>query len=145
MLKITPSVDIEKIKTKALKDLNDSTESFRSTLVTPGSAQAMVYLRKETEARAYIANPGINQDEIPHIVSEAQAVGLDMATYSNIVVSKANSWAFASSAIEAERQRRIMLIENAEFDHSELADKVSQIQNAAIIDWQAFLDEKQSQ
>lgn len=90
-----------KVQKKA--EVDAAVEQIRHSFVTPGSAQSMVYMRKEVEARAYLADPNIDPAAIPHLVQESIRTGNSVASIAQTITEMADSWTVVSSRLEGKR------------------------------------------
>lgn len=103
--------DMSGAKQRVIAALNVRAETTRLKFITPGTGQAMTYLQKEKEARAWTtaADPA----GFPIMQAEAVATGMTMDALASLVISMADAWLSVGTAIEANRRRLIVLIENA--------------------------------
>lgn len=98
-------------KAARVADVNDRAELIRGVYLTPGSGQAMTYLRKEDEARRF--EPGGDPADTPFLWAEAQATGASLADTAALVLAQANAWATLGAAIEGHRRGLVVAIEAA--------------------------------
>lgn len=77
-----------------LKAIDEAGEACRNRWVTPGSGQAMTYLRKEEQARAFIAagRPS-DASAYPFLVAEATATSQTVSDLADAIVTAADAWA----------------------------------------------------
>lgn len=122
-------IDIEVLKADALRMIDASAEIYRLRFLTAGSGQAMAYQQKLDEARAYVANPGIDPAEIPHIIAEAAATGMTPAEKAGQIVATFAAWQLVSAGIEAKRAAAKIAVEAAATPEALTA--------AANVDWSA--------
>lgn len=89
--------------------VDDSAERARQRFVTPGAGQAAVYLRKESEARRFLAldaptqaaqQPGASW---PYLSAEIDVTAATLALVAATIVGLADAWDQAAAAIEALR------------------------------------------
>lgn len=116
-------------KNEALVVIDAVAEQQRLKYITGGSGQAMVYLRKEQEAKEFLADENPNSEKYPHIYgsvgttdgSTAQAVA---ETYLN----NAKIWTHISARIEtSRRQAKDAVME---------ATTLQQVSNARNVEWE---------
>ena len=124
---IPKPLDAYKDEVKA--EVDAVVEKLRLRFVTPGSAQAMVYVEKEAEARAFSAG---STEAIPHITLEAEETGQSVTQLASIVVMMADRWKLVSARLEAKRQGVKKQISEAT-DHSGVT-------LAAKVDWEAVIN-----
>lgn len=126
-----PTRSLGEVKATLRAKVDTEAEAARLQFVTPGDAQMMVYLTKEGEARAYLADPSIDPASILHLTREAAAMGVTVADQAALIVSMAEQWRDASSRIEAAR-----LSAKAAID---AAPDYASASAAAAVDWPAVL------
>lgn len=93
-------------KTEAKRLVDEAAEVARLRYVTTGSAQAMVYLRKETEADAYklAGYPAVGSpNEYPHLTQEAANTGQTEQQVADLIIATRDLWIEKSALIEGER------------------------------------------
>lgn len=109
-------------------DIDRQAEKIRAGIITTGSGQAMTYLRKEAEARAWLAD---NNAAAPFVEAEAAVIGRTIAEVAQIIVDQADAWLVVGPRIEAARIAAKRAVSEA--------STVSEMQAAAAVDWQAVL------
>lgn len=98
---------------RAQAEIDGQAEHERLVLITPGSGQAMVYLEKQREARAFQADPAPDEAAYPLL---AASVGVDvvpgtgepvgtMEAAAAVILAIAGEWAQAAASIEGRRRR----------------------------------------
>lgn len=107
----TWSPNLAILKAAATGRVNEAAEATRARFLTPGAGQAMTYLRKEAEARAWTA--GADPAEFPFLAAEASQSDMTIAAVVAMVVAQADAWASIGSAIEGLRRGAIVAIEAA--------------------------------
>ncbi|RVT93684.1 hypothetical protein [Sphingomonas crocodyli] len=105
--------------------VDEEAEAERMRFITPGAGMAMTYLRKEQEARAYLADGELG----PMLEAEAAATGQSVADLAAAVVAAADLWAVVGAAIEGARMAAKRTIANT--------DNLKIMDEAAAIDWSA--------
>lgn len=124
----TPAApDLAVLKADAVRRIDASAEQYRHQFLTPGSGQAMAYQQKLDEARAKIANPSIADASIPHIVAEAEALGISKGDMAQQIVSTFEIWQQVSAAIEGMRAAAKLAVAAAETPDA--------VATAANVDW----------
>lgn len=96
----TATPDFTGFRDYLLGQIDDGAEATRQKFITGGSGQAMTYLHKEAEARAYEAD---NAVATPFLTAEAAATGVTVAALAATVAAQANAWASIGPKIEAAR------------------------------------------
>ena len=89
------------LKTALKRQIDEAAETVRLAYITPGDGQAMVYARKEQEARRYFDTGEVG----PHIAAEAIRLGVSEGDVAALFLGMAEAWATASTAIEDARLR----------------------------------------
>lgn len=100
---INKQAQLTHLKRELCRQVDERAGNIRSGHITTVDGQDMVYQRKASEARAYLADAQIAETEIPHLVLEAQALGVTVADVANGVVAQEATWAQLSAQIEAIR------------------------------------------
>ena len=97
---------LSQAKATASRSIDAAAESARQRHITPGSGQAMVYLAKEADARAFVAAsyPEANLTDYPWVQAEAQATGLTAPQAADAIVTQANAWRSTGATIEQARR-----------------------------------------
>lgn len=126
------SFDLEQFKNQKMAEVDERVEKERLKIVTPGSVQAMVYMEKADEAERYKADPSIANSEIPHVVKEANTLGLTIDAAADRILLRRNEWKELSSNIESERQRVKQEIRDA--------TTAAEVVSACDIDWETILN-----
>jgi len=109
-MKLNLDPELTAYKQTALLQVDQSAEEERLKHMTVGSAQALVYLMKEQEARAYRSTPSAS---VPHLISEAAIRGISLKEMVTLVLTRADAWKQSSVAIEANKMRKKLAIERA--------------------------------
>lgn len=123
-----PDIDLAPLRQHLKVRLDEEAEVFRLRFITAGAGQAVTYMRKEAEARAWLADSGA---ATPMLSAEAAAIGVNLSEIVAEVVASADQWVAIGSAIEA-RRRATKTILNA-------AGNIAQMVAAAQVDWEALL------
>lgn len=93
-------LDLDGVRAEQCAGIDADAEATRSLFITPGSGQAMTYLRKEAEADAWLAD---NSASVPFLEAEAAATGVTVAALAALVSARAAQWAAIGPKIEAAR------------------------------------------
>ena len=97
---IGDTLDMDIVKAFYHRHIDSQAEAVRNLFITPGSGQALTYMRKEAEARAYVAD---NNAATPVLVAEATARSMTVAALAAEVIAAADLWAIVGSQIEGLR------------------------------------------
>lgn len=135
---LTLTKDLTALKRAAEAKVDQEAEEQRLLHVTPGSAQAMVYLVKENQARATLADPAPDPAHYPLI---ACTVGIEinpvtgqpaqsLTEVAHIVVAMSDLWASTAAQIETLRLSAKAAI------HA--AATPAAIEAAATVDWSSL-------
>lgn len=125
---VVAEVNLDPVRRTLYAKIDAQAETVRSLFITPGSGQAITYLRKEQEAAAYLADPNAST---PILTAEAQAVGVTVAELAAEVSQNAQAWAVIGAKIEAARRGAKVAVETA--------PNIAAIHSASQIDWNAVL------
>lgn len=104
-------VSLARAKAAAFALVNRTAERLRGRYLTAGEGQAMTYIRKEAEARAW--GPEVPDAQIPFLAAEAAACGMAVADLVAVIIGQADGWVAIGSAIEARRRGLLTSIEAA--------------------------------
>ncbi len=122
------ATDLQKIRLFYAARIDAEAEGMRALFITPGSGQALTYIRKEAEARAYVADNGAST---PLLTAEASATGVTVADLAATVIASADQWTAIGAQIEALRI-------GAKQGLSQAANLL-EIAQAAAVDWSGLL------
>lgn len=95
--------ELKESQERALIQIDVTAEEVRKQFATPGSLQAMVYLEKAEEARAYQAATNPIDADYPFLKAEASALAMDIADFAALVLENRDAWTNAAADIEAIR------------------------------------------
>lgn len=90
---ITPEQALAPIRASAVAEINSLVASVRSRIITELPGQQMVYLRKETEARAWVADPTPDLANYPLLAAEVGITAPDADQLAQIWLNQAWLWA----------------------------------------------------
>lgn len=133
-MKVNLAISAEKLaalKDEKKREVDATVERLRLRFITPGDGQMMVYLTKEAEARAYLADPFISPSQVAHIMAEAERLDVSPSAIASLVITMAEQWRVVSSRMEGMRQKVKTDIDNA--------STKQQVLDAANVDWEAVL------
>ena len=100
-------VDPERLveyKAQARYDVDYAAEMARLRYITNGAGQALVYERKEEEARAFVtAGYPADTSPYPFITAEINATGKSKEDAADDIITKADAWIVVGANIEEQR------------------------------------------
>lgn len=76
-------------------------EAIRARFITASPGQAMTYLQKDAEARAWLAD---HNAPTPMLSAEAEALGIPVGTLAGQVIANADLWGLIGGKIEGARR-----------------------------------------
>lgn len=117
-------MNLDPVRAAMFEKVDAEAEQQRLRFITGGDGQAMTYLRKEAQARAYLADPNA---DVPTLVKEAAATGQTVAEVAALIVARADAWAAIGDDIEAARLGAKKAIADAA--------NIAEIHAAATVDW----------
>lgn len=120
--------DLEACKADAIARIDASAEHYRLRYLTAGSGQALAYSQKLDEARAYVADPAIDQAAVPHIYAEAAATGMTPADKAAEIIATFEGWQQVSAVIEGKRAAAKLAVQAAETPEA--------VKAAANVEWE---------
>src|SRR3546814_9368824 len=123
-----PDIDLAPLRQHLKEKVDEEAEAFRLHFITAGAGQAVTYMRKEMEARAWLADNGA---ATPMLSAEAAALGVALGDLVAEVIAAADQWVAIGSAIEARRRGAKAAMNGAA--------NIAQLVNAAQIDWEGLL------
>ncbi len=98
---------LAQMRAEARRQIDAAAEAARGQYLTPGSGQAIVYTRKEEEARrllaAVAAGQAIDPAAYPHLAAEVGITAPTIEEVANVVVAMADAWSAISAQIEGIR------------------------------------------
>ena len=104
-MKFNLTKDLTPLKEAAALKIDTEAELARGRYITAGAGQAMVYLEKERQAEAVVANPDIDPTHVALIQVDADIAGSSLFDAAVVVLTLANYWRTVSPAIEDKRMR----------------------------------------
>lgn len=101
-------------KARAISDINAGADAVRRRYVTTITGQDMLYLRKEAEARGYIADPDPVLEHYPLIAAEVGITAPSAWEVAQTYLNMSALWIQAAAQLETARLGAIAAIEVAE-------------------------------
>ena len=113
-----PQQTLPEARAWAVEVVNRAAENTRAMYITVGDGQAMVYIRKEAEARQFALLRPLNPAPGTYPLLEAElaaqhAVGNSAMTLGDVtdeVLEQANLWVEVGATIERQRRERVLAI-----------------------------------
>lgn len=125
--------DITAARADAVAAINQRAGAVRALFVTDITAQQMIYLAKEAEARAYLAATPADLGQYPLIAAEVGITADTALALAQLWVGTANQWRALAANIEGIRMSHIKML-----GHPELTvEAAASVRDGAI----AALDE----
>jgi hypothetical protein len=118
----------QRLTTQLHEKIDREAGEFRKLFITEVPGQAMTYLRKEQQARAYMVDP---EGSYPLLAAEAEALDKTVEDVALSVVGMSDQWALIGDAIEARRLRAKKEVT--------AGPTAAAKQQAAAVDWHALL------
>lgn len=103
-------------------------ELLRNKALTPGSGQSLVYMRKLSEAEAFISDPAPSELNYPLLAAEVGVTGATLPDVVASVLTTTRVWAGIAASIESIRLNGKKAIDEA-------SDMNAASSAAAAIDW----------
>jgi hypothetical protein len=94
---------LDAIKARAKDQVDLDAEAARARIVTPGSGQAMTYLRKADAARTFLSGGDVSQPQMLRLVDEADRAGVSVEEAAQAIVARADSWEGKDAEIDSLR------------------------------------------
>lgn len=117
--------ELASVQNEAKLTIDTLAEDARNRVVTPGSGQAMTYIRKAEVARIYIANGVLSSSAEQRLEDEASRLGVSIADAATAIVAIADQWEAIDAAID-----NIRLTSKKAVDDATSANTVHGILNA---------------
>ncbi len=90
-------------KTRARAEVAAALAAARTALITDLPGQSMIYLAKEAEARAWLADPAPDMADYPMLSAEIGLTAPDAQALAQIWLNMATLWRQAAATLEARR------------------------------------------
>lgn len=126
---VAPTFDLDQARADAVAKIDRDAEAYRLRFITNGSGQVMAYQQKLSEAKAKLADDGIADAAIPHIVAEADVDGVTLAAKAQQIAATFENWQIISASIERKRMGAKKAVSAAETAEA--------ITAAAAVNWEA--------
>jgi hypothetical protein len=127
---VSEQIDLDVLTTELLLSIDQSAEATRGLFITNTASQPAVYMAKEAEATALMADLEISDDVVPNIAREAQRTGESRFDVAVVILTKAETWRQISAMIED--------IRLSAKDGVRAASNAVTKRQAAVIDWSAI-------
>lgn len=125
---IVAEVNLDPVRNSLMAKIDAEAEDVRGRFITPGAGQAMTYLRKEAEAKAWLAD---HNAATPFLTAEAASTGTTVALLAADVAARAAAWSVIGPKIEAARLGAKKAVK--------AATNIGQMHAAATVNWQAVI------
>lgn len=96
-------LDIARARDMGRQRIDEAAELLRNTVVTAGSAQAMIYIEKERQARAYLAAESPVDSDYPNLIAEVGINGDTIKAVAETIVRYADAWRAWGALVEGVR------------------------------------------
>jgi hypothetical protein len=93
-------LELAVVKATAIVAVDQHAELARAKFVTQGSAQAMVYLAKEAEARSCLEDAHPSPADYPLLSAEIGITGKNLQEVASTVMASASAWHVIAAQIE---------------------------------------------
>ena len=100
-------------RARAISDINAGADAIRRRYVTTITGQDMLYLRKEAEARAWLADPFPDPAAYPLLVAEIGVTAPSAWEVAQIYLNQAALWIAVAAPLETVRLTGVAAIEAA--------------------------------
>lgn len=111
VLPLSTSEQTDRLKTArtdAIERINAMAGWVRARYLTMAPGQEAAYAAKETEARAYLANPGTDITRYPYLAAEARHTSTEIADVAAAVIAAATAWETVAAEIEGIRRGSVI-------------------------------------
>lgn len=130
-MRIKISANMADLEAELLAKIDTEAEAIRGRFITNTPSQPAVYMAKESEAEAYMADQNISEALIPNLVREAARTGESVYQVAWVILSQAHQWRQISAVIEDLRL--------GAKDRVRAASTVGAKRQTAVIDWSPIL------
>lgn len=125
---VVAEINLDPVRQALYQQIDAAAENVRLRFITPGAGQAITYIWKAQEAKAYLQDASA---ETPILTAEAAAVGTTVAALAAEVEAATQAWLNIGTKIEA--ARRAAKTEVA------AASNIATMHAASQIDWDQVL------
>lgn len=110
-----PTRPLVQVQAVARAAIDAAAEGARLRTITPGAGQALTYIEKEKDARAYAAAgyPSAQLAEYPFVDAERQALGTTGRKAAELIIATADAWRKQAARIERRRREGKAAVEAA--------------------------------
>ncbi len=108
MVTISLGQNLQAKRIEAVDHINQASGAVRARYITEIAGQQMVYLVKEAEAKAYVADSSPDMANYQHVEAEIGITGKTASDVANAFLSNAALWRSISPKIEAVRLGNLM-------------------------------------
>ncbi len=105
--------EIAELKTTFSHRIDADAEAARQRGITPGSGQAMTYLRKGDAARMFLAGQEIGEAQMQRLQDEATRLGVSVTDAAHALVATSDAWEALDAQIDNIRLTRKDMVEAA--------------------------------
>lgn len=121
-------LDVAGLEAKLHREIDEGAGAQRCRFLTNIPGQALTYMRKESEARAFVAGA---TGPFPMLEAVASATGGAIGELAATIVARADAWIEIGAVIEAARQKAKMEVSAAQGTDAKRA--------AADVDWEKLI------
>ncbi|MEO2039416.1 MAG: hypothetical protein ABGW90_12095 [Martelella sp.] len=97
------NIDLPLLRENLIKRVDRAAENIRSRHITPGAGQAMAYLAKAEQAKAYLTATDPVEADYPLLAVEVGITGETLVEVATVVDAAYRQWIVIGGAIEAVR------------------------------------------
>lgn len=110
-----PEGTVDGARAAAVLAIDGAAETARLRYITPGAGQALTYLEKERDARAYAAAgyPSGSLAQYPWVDAERQATGQTGREAADTIIATADAWRAKGAEIDGARRAGKLAVEAA--------------------------------
>lgn len=112
------AAELQAARQAAIARVNAAAGAIRARFVTQIPAQEMLYLRKEAEARAWIADPAPDLADYPLLAAEIGVTAPTAAELAQIWLNLAQIWISVAAPLETARLSGVGALEGAATDEA---------------------------
>ena len=106
---------LKKVKTEAVYRVNCVADEIRRLYITPIAGQELIYMKKEEEAKTFLALETEPEDlsDFPFIGSEIGSTGMSPREVAEVFYGRSQAWKYIGVMIEKLRVNTLSGIKNA--------------------------------
>lgn len=128
---INKQAEIQALKESLARGIDAAAEGVRQQFITPGAGQAMTYMRKYAQAKAYLADNSIDPAQINMLTGEVGITAADIQGVAESVVAANDMFELVGGKIEKARLERKKEISEA--------STVEALTSLAPVNWSGLL------